>query len=219
MPGTDDARLLEDRTRRLHRTLIETVLKTGSVPALSALADQLSTSQEAVQEGLQDLVAADYLAVNTDGHVICLYPLSVTPTPHVVIVNGVRRFAMCSIDALGMPAMLDQELDLEGHCAVCDAPIALRVRPGAVVTASPPTTLVVARRDEDEPAFATCCPFTVFVCNQDHAEQVKRRIPGAGALALPDALQHAEAIFGSLLAETIPAMRPRGKGWSVSQNG
>ncbi len=78
--------------------------------------------------------------------------------------------------------------------------------------------MVVARRDEDEPAFATCCPFTVLVCGQEHADQFMRRIAGASALPLPDALQRAEAIFGALLAETLPATRPRGKGWGPSSD-
>ncbi len=129
MPDSDDTMLLDDHTRHLHRALIDALLETGQVPELSALADLLDTSPEAIQEGLRGLAAADYLALDADGHVTCLYPLSVAPTPHAVVVDGARRFAMCSIDAMGMPAMLDQALDIEGRCAVCDAPIALRVGP------------------------------------------------------------------------------------------
>jgi hypothetical protein len=135
-----------------------------------------------------------------------------------VIVNGVRRFAMCAIDALGMAAMLDRELDIEGRCAICDVPIASRVRPGTLVTVTPATTMVVARRDEAEPAFAACCPFTVFACGQEHADRFMRQVPGTRALSLGDALRHAEAIFAGLLAETIPATRPRGKGWGPSSD-
>ena len=216
MPVADEAMLLDDQTRRLHRALIDAVLKTGSVPELSVLAAQLDASPEAIRDGLRDLATADYLALDASGQVTCLYPLSVVSTPHAVVVNGSRRFAMCAIDALGMPAMLDRELDIEGRCAGCDAPIALRVRPGTVVTVAPATTLVVARRDEAEPAFAACCPFTVFVCGQEHADRFMRRIAGTRVLPLPDALQLAEAIFGSLLAAEIPATRPRGKSWEPS---
>jgi hypothetical protein len=119
---------------------------------------------------------------------------------------------MCAIDALGMPAMLDRELDIAGRCAVCDAPIAARVRPGAIVTVNPAEVMVVARSDETEPAFAACCPFTVFVCGRPHAEQFIRRIAGMHALTLSEALTHGEHIFASLLAEVLPATRPRSKG-------
>jgi hypothetical protein len=218
MAVTDEATLLDDQTRRLHRALVDVVLKTGRVPELSALATQMDALPEAIKDGLRDLAAADYLALDASGHVTCLYPLSVVPTPHAVVVNGSRRFAMCAIDALGMPAMLDQEPDIEGSCAICDVPISLRVRPRTIVSVAPAATMVVARRDEAEPAFATCCPFTVFVCGQEHADQFVRRIAGASVLSLPDALQHAEAIFGGLLAEEIPAARPRGKGWRPARD-
>ena len=213
MPEPDDAMLLDDQTRRLHRSLIDAVLVTGSVPSLSALAGQLATSPEAIEKGLRGLAAADYPALDANGQVTCLYPLSVTPTPHAVVVDGARRFAMCAIDALGMPAMLDRELDIDGRCAVCNTVVAVRVRPGMLVTVAPATTMVVARLDEAELAFAACCPFTVFVCGQEHADQFMLQITGARELSLLDALQQAEEIFGALLAETIPATRLRGKGW------
>ncbi len=218
MPDSDDTMLLDKQARRLHRALIDAVLTTGNVPSVSALADQLGSSPEAIQEAFQVLAAADYLALDADGHVTCLYPLSVTPTAHTVIVNGVRRFAMCAIDVLGMPAMLNQELDVEGTCAVCETPIALRVTPGTVLATSPSTAMVVARRDEAKPAFAACCPFTVFVCGQDHADQFTRRIAGTTVLTLPEALRQSEEIFGRLLGEALPARRPRGKRWESSRD-
>jgi hypothetical protein len=78
--------------------------------------------------------------------------------------------------------------------------------------------MVVARRDEAAPAFAACCPYTVFVCGQEHAEQFARRIAGAHALTLAEALRHGEKIFGALLAEDLPANRPRGKRWGSSRD-
>lgn len=209
---------LVPEARRLHRSLVEAVIATGSVPSTPELADRLETTEAAIRSELATLAAADYLALDGDGQVSCLYPFSTTPTSHVIVINGQQRSAMCSIDALGIPAMLGQELDIAGRCAVCDRPIALRVGPGTIVSVTPPEAMVVARRDEAEPAFAACCPFTVFVCSQEHAEQFIRRIPGATTLPLPDALQHAEAIFGALRAKTLPATRPRGKGWAPASD-
>ena len=79
--------------------------------------------------------------------------------------------------------------------------------------------MVVARRDEAEPAFAACCPFTVFMCGPEHADQFMRRITGIHVLTLAEALTHAEEIFGGLRADTLPATRPRGKQWGRSHNG
>lgn len=218
MPGIDDRRFLADHYRRLHRALIDAVLGTGCVPSQSALAGQLDTSPEAIQEGLRSLAAADYLALDAGGQPTCLYPVSATTTAHVVIIDGQPRYAMCAIDALGIPAMLAQEFDILGQCAVCSAPIALSVGPGTILLAIPSEIMVVARRDATEPAFAACCPYTVFVCGQEHADQFMRRIAGTRALSLPDALRHAEEIFGGLLADAMPASRPRGNRWEPARD-
>jgi hypothetical protein len=69
-----------------------------------------------------------------------------------------------------------------------------------------------------EPAFAACCPYTVFVCGQDHAEQFARRIAGTYGLTLAEALRHGEEIFGELLAEYLPANRARGKRWGSARD-
>jgi len=175
-------------------------------------------TEDAIRSGLAALAETDYLAVDATGHVSCLYPFSTTPTSHVIVINGQPQYAMCSIDALGMPAMLGQALDIAAGCAVCDRPITFRVAPGTIVAATPSEAMVVAHPDEAEPAFATRCPFTVFVCGQGHADQFMRRIAGTQGLPLTEALRHAEEIFGSLLTEVIPASRPRGRRWGQSRD-
>lgn len=213
MSTTAEEQHLADRHRCVHRALIDAVLLTGNIPPVLELADQLCTTSEAVRESLDALAAADYLAREAGGQITCLYPFSTTVTGHVVRIEAERRFAMCAIDALGVPAMLNRELDLESRCAICTTPITVRVRPGAITSVMPLTAMVVARRVEDEPAFAACCPFTVFVCGQGHAGQFMRRIPGAHALSLDAALVRGEEIFGDLMANAVPARRTRGRRW------
>jgi alkylmercury lyase len=216
--GSGETTLMAQHERRLHWSLIDAVLETGSVPPAPVLAARLETSEDDIASELRSLAVADYLALDASGQVACLYPFSTTPTPHVVVIDGRSRYAMCAIDALGIPAMLDRELDVAGRCAVCNAPITLRVRPGTIVAATPPGAMVVARRDEAEPAFAACCPFTVFTCGQEHADHFAHRITSARRLVLAEALAHAETIFANLLAENLPARRPRGKRWLSSDD-
>ena len=200
--------------RRLHRALLEALLSTSKVPSRKALAAGRGLEPDGVKAALHELAAADYAVVDETGRLTCLYPLSPTSTPHVAVVDGERRQAMCAIDLLGIPAMRGRELALEGRCAACGAGIGLRVRPGAVVAAEPALVLVVARRDEAEPAVSACCPFTVFACGPAHAAQLAERRHGARLLPLDEALVRAEALFGDLLrAPTLPAARRRGRGW------
>jgi hypothetical protein len=205
---------LPEPARRLHRALLEALLATGEVPSRAALAGGLGIGPDGVGAALDELAAADYAAFDGSGRPTCLYPFSASQTPHAAVVDGRRRHAMCAIDLLGIPAMLGRELALEGRCAACGAGIGLRVRPGAVVVAEPAAALVVARRDESAPAFAACCPFTVFACGPAHAARLAERISGVSVLPLNEALAHAEALFGDLLrAPTLPVARRRGRGW------
>ena len=200
---------LSEIERRLHRVLIDRLLATDEVPDETTLASDLDIDLNILREALRTLERGDYLALNSTRQVTCLYPISTVPTVHVVIVDGARRFAMCSLDALGVAAMLGRPVAIESACAACDAPIRIEVRPGHLVTVEPPPTRVVARGATEAPAVEACCAFTVFACGPAHAREVLERSPNTVALALGAALEAGEALFRDLLAETLPARRRR----------
>lgn len=208
-PAPTPAGPLAAPTRWLHRALLEALLTTGDIPASDVLATAAGCDRAELPLRLEELIAADYAARDGTGQLACLYPLSVVPTGHVVLIAGQRRYAMCAIDALGIPAMLGRPLAVAAVCARCRRPLRLGVRPGAITLAEPPTTVVVARRDASQPAAAVCCPFTVFACGQEHARELVARTPGTHVLSLAEALPDAEALFGDLLrAGALPARRP-----------
>ena len=201
---------LTGSTRRLHRTLLQSLISSGRAPAPADLARATGMDPTEVAAGLHELVAADYAAVDAAGCLTCLYPFSPVPTPHLIALDGQPHYAMCAIDALGFPAMLDQELTVEGSCAACQTPICLDLRPGAVIAATPVTAMVVACRDEAGPAVTACCPFTVFACDPAHANDFATQVPGSVALPLAEALRQGEDLFGDfLLAANLPARRRR----------
>lgn len=201
--------MLPEIERRLHRALLEGLLTTGAVPTRAALVAATGIALDELSARLAVLAAADYLAFDAEGRLTCLYPLSGVPTPHIVTIGEWRRYAMCAIDALGIAAMLRRAVAIDGRCAGCGASIALDIKPGTVARAAPPEAVVVARRGGNEPAVATCCPFTVFACHPDHGRELVARMPGTSIVPLPEALAHAEDLFGDLLADTLPARRRR----------
>jgi alkylmercury lyase len=209
--GTHDRSItmLPDDVRRLHRALLDAMLATGEVPSASALMAELGIGQDALDKYLQTLIEGDYLAFDRAGRLTCLYPYSADPTSHVVTIDGIHRFAMCSLDALGMAAMLEREVEIESACPVCGAPIRLAVRPGVIANVEPPSMMVVARRDGDSPAFEACCGFTVFTCNADHADVLIAQTSSTSALALDAALAVGETLFADLLDDTLPGKRKR----------
>ncbi len=176
---------------------------------MADLAALLGMSTAEVEGSLKTLAQADYLGRTPDGEITCLYPFSTVPTTHVVVIGDVRRHAMCSIDALGVAAMLGRPVAIDGTCAVCAVALRVRVEPGRIVSAIPGETVVVARRSGAEQACEVCCPGTVFACGTAHGELLASRSPATEVVSLDEALGHAESIFAGLLGETLPARRPR----------
>ncbi|MGH2560843.1 MAG: organomercurial lyase [Thermomicrobiales bacterium] len=201
--------LLPDPHRRLHRALIEAMLATGVLPGEEELAAALGAPAEQVRSGLRALAEADYVSFDAKGRLTCLYPFSVVPTPHVVVIDERRRYAMCSLDALGVAAMVGRAITVEGRCGACGTSIHLEVRLGAVGTATPAAAIVVARRAFDAPASEVCCPYTVFACGEEHARTLVAREPGSEMLPLDVSRDLAEMIFGDFLGERLPARRRR----------
>ena len=90
--------------RELHQAVLRRFLQTGNPPATSWIAGaaaRLGLSDAAVAE----LEAADLIHA-TNGLVRVAYPFSGTPTRQQVELDGFPAvYAMCAIDALGIPAM------------------------------------------------------------------------------------------------------------------
>ncbi len=200
---------LPEIDRRLHRALLGGMLTTGTIPSQEVLIAAAGIDAAEVPLRLAALETADYLSLAPDGAVTCLYPFSPTPTPHAVVIGGRRRYAMCSIDALRMAAMLGEVVAIEGGCGVCRMPVHLDVAPGTITRAEPSGTVVLVRRSGDEPACETCCPSTLFACGPAHGAELTRRLPETIVVPLDEALRHAEAIFGDVLGKTLPARRRR----------
>lgn len=202
--------LLAAATRRLHRALLEGLLATGEVPLAADLAGVAGIDESAVPERLWELVEADYAGCDETGRLRCLYPLSVGQTPHVVTIDGRRRYAMCAIDALGVAAMLGQAVVIETGCVGCGTAMRIELCPGALMSVAPPGAVVVARLGSEEPAREVCCPVTVFACGAEDAQAFAERTPGTHILALEEARGLGEALFGDLRrADVLPATRRR----------
>lgn len=75
------------------------------------------------------LVEADLLRIDGDRRVVVAYPFSAQPTRHrVTLHDGRTYYAMCAIDALGIPYMLGQRGDVQAHEP--DGPSIVRVNIG-----------------------------------------------------------------------------------------
>jgi hypothetical protein len=143
--------------------------------------------------GLAELERRDAIARHpASGDVIVAYPFSGRPTPHEVefVDDGTRVFAMCAIDALGIPFMLGRSVRIASRDPATGEPIALAIAPDASL---PETDVVVRVATAGDGRSCDClCP---------HVEFLSRRPAGEdeALLDLPSAAALGRDIFGTLL--------------------
>jgi alkylmercury lyase len=94
--------------RGLHRAVLRRFLDTGAPPTARWIR-QAAADRGLDAAALDQLDAADAVHL-VNGVVAVAYPLSGTPTPHRVRLDGLPAvYAMCAIDALGLPAMAGRD--------------------------------------------------------------------------------------------------------------
>lgn len=200
----------------------------------------------------QDLVQRD----SATGRIRAAYPFSGVPTAHRVTlfadhggapsdlngrsVNGdihdIQVFAMCALDALGIPLMLGRAAEIVSQDAISGEPIRVEICPTADLTRDPahpnrllplhqwsatwePADAVVYARPEEHEAehdtgkciaAGSCCPVTNFFACRANAGAWASQHQTAGdgiVLAQQEALARAYALFAGVLDRDIRANR------------
>jgi hypothetical protein len=190
---------------------------------------------------LADLVAQDLIQLDAaTGRIRAAYPFSGVPTVHRVTLvpgpvegrdgrTGQRVFAMCALDALGIPLMLRRGATIVSQDALTNERVSVSivsVGDASLATLTgwsarwdPPGATVYARAVEHEhehdggcAAAGACCPITNFFADAAHAQQwaQKHVVPDGVVLAPAEALHRAHALFGGVLhrLESEGGMQP-----------
>jgi hypothetical protein len=119
---------------------------------------------------LRRLAEDDLVAVDEAGQLVAAYPFSPTPTAHVVEVGGVRMYAMCAVDALGIPAMLGRDATITSTDPQTGQPVAVTVTGGVAVFDPPETVVVYAATGTGRRSVDTCCSTINFFCHPASAQ-------------------------------------------------
>src|SRR5215468_10481528 len=142
--------------RELHRAVLRRFLATGTPPTARWLRQ----------------AAADAVHV-VNGVVAVAYPFSGTPTPHQVELDGLPAvYAMCAIDALGLPAMTGRDGQITSADPHDGTAIAVTAR-GGTWSWTPATAVVAAGRatgcGTECGSYEVMCPHTVFHASAESA--------------------------------------------------
>jgi len=155
---------------------------------------------------VDELAAADAVHIR-DGVVTVAYPFSGTPTPHRVALDGLPAvYAMCAIDALGLPAMAGRDGRITSADPADGTPIEVTVHNGTW-SWTPAGTVVVAGRATDCGSgcgsYEVMCPNTVFHASPESAHGYLARHGNLDAQILDrdTAIECGRLNFGTLLTD------------------
>jgi hypothetical protein len=203
--------VLPDPLRSFHQRLLGAFL-TGTGPpdgpVVAGLAAELGLDPRAA---LAALAAADLVHADpATGSIAVAYPFSGRPTPYRVdLAGGPAVFAMCAVDALGVPQMLRRDGRISSVDPTSGQPITVEVHAGAW-RFRPATTVLLSGRTADGDACDTaaewCCPYINFHTDREAADTYRRAHPGMTATLFgqAEAVQVAGRAFGGLLDPPHP---------------
>jgi hypothetical protein len=169
----------------------------------------------------QDLVQRDAVT----GEIFAAYPFSGKPTTHRVRFDPSAEsepytdvYAMCAIDALGIPLMLCRPAWIDSRDAVTGEPVQVRVVPTAEgplrwsATWEPTGVVVYARPDGHEhehdcgsSAADNCCGLTQFFSDAQQAAgwSATHATTDGRIYAQEEALEYAATLFGGVLDRAL----------------
>ncbi|ESX80341.1 pyridine nucleotide-disulfide oxidoreductase [Mesorhizobium sp. LSHC420B00] len=189
---------------RVRAALLQHYADNGRAPALVALATEVGLTEAALQPLLNELSQRD-LAVLEGDRIVGTYPFTDRDTGHQIRFDGRTINSMCAVDALGVGAMLDRDIEITSRCWHCGLPIRVATRDhGRALTEVNPRQAVVwlSVHDEGGCAANSLCSATAFFCSDDHLATWRNERPAdepGFRLSIEEALEAGRAIFGPSL--------------------
>jgi mercuric reductase len=189
---------------RLRSNIIQYFASTGYAPRLDDLRSLTGMADDVITGLLEQLHRRDLVVIDA-GRLVGAYPLTDRQTDHEVEIARASVHAMCAVDALGVGAMLGEDVKIASICRHCRTPIRLGTRAAGseLAAASPADTIVWSGVRTDAGCAAdTLCTTIAFFCSDPHLRAWRdQHHPGTQGyrLSLDEALQIGHAIFGPTL--------------------
>jgi hypothetical protein len=169
-------------------------------PAVAAWSDELGLDEATT---LRTLRSSDLVQLDAAGAIAVAYPFSARPTTHrITLEGGPEVWAMCAIDALGIPFILHRPAVIRAVEPGGDATIELCVDPARDVVAAHPSGAVAVAANSGPGSSADCrCPYiNLFTSAERAARYLERHAELTGeTLPLRQSVAVARLHFGGLL--------------------
>ncbi len=193
----------------MHQAVLRHFATTGEAPDLQVLAGTAAAHGRTARDVLAELAREDFLTLDADGAIRAAYPFSATPTPHRVRIGAVQVWSMCAIDALGITAMLGEDMTITSTDPVNGQAVTVSSTRGTL-TWEPQGAVVFAGAGSGEgPAEVTCCATLNFFTGPDTAHAWSAAHPEAPGQILGRA--HAERVAADIFGPLLETGEPDGQ--------
>ncbi|WFE53116.1 organomercurial lyase [Micromonospora sp. WMMD1155] len=196
------AERLPNGLRQVYQAILRDFAATGAAPTHVAIGSAAEAVGLDSTVAVRELAANDLVAVDGRGRLVAAYPFSPTPTPHVVSLGNVDVFAMCAIDALGMPFMLSTDAVITSTDPYTGQPIQVTITGGAATYQPSEAVVVYAASGATGRSVDTCCSTINFFASAENAQAWLAAHPTLAATVLDQgtAVVLGRDIFESLLS-------------------
>lgn len=122
----------EEIERRVRLAVYEGFVERARAPTLNEIAEALEAPPESVQAAMRRLAKGRKLVLDSSEAIRMAMPFSAVATPFQVRADERKWWANCAWDALGIPALLGRDVEIDAECGDCGEPLELAVASGAV---------------------------------------------------------------------------------------
>jgi hypothetical protein len=194
---------LPETLAELHQSVLRAFVETGTVPREEHLPKVPVLDDLDINTALKRLEEADLIVRDqVSGRILGAYPFSSVPTRHrLELDNGTSAFAMCAIDALGIPFMTGRDATVLSQDPDNGEEICIHIRDARAVWSPISAVVVVASNGGVAPIASSCCVAINFFRSAEAAERylgVQGSLIGR-VLGQADALEAGRRMFGNLL--------------------
>jgi len=114
---------------------------------VAAIGRETGLAQETTAAIVAQLDLRGAVTVDANGRISGSHGMSVVPAAYRLALPSGVRWVWCAEDAVGIPAALALDADVDGVCAVCGLSLPIRVRDG-VPSAEAPVRVWLSEREE-----------------------------------------------------------------------
>ncbi|HLX47226.1 MAG TPA: alkylmercury lyase family protein [Streptosporangiaceae bacterium] len=188
--------------RKFHRAILNLFLSTGRPPGHNELRAPAAELGLDAGEAMRELARVDLVHADAGGRITVAYPFSGDDRGiHVQQADGPGVWAMCAIDALGIPQMSGRDVVITATDPASHEPVTVESRDGQL-TWQPRSAVVLVANNGHSGTSAEClCPLITFHTTEQNALDHLAAQPGVTGQVVSQAKAYelAGATFGSLL--------------------